>query len=489
VDLGALGSPNAIATASYLLGDRAFRRGRFGEALAHFQQAVASDSTFAMAAVRGAEAAGWAREDAKAQELIRVALDRRGALAPRYTHYLLGLSAFWEGLADSAIINFRQALHHDPAWAEAWAELGEAYSHLLPSEPGADSLQVDAFRRAYVLDEEFIPALYHLVEIALRQHDAPRAERFIATMVAAAADSTDLIALRLMVRCVKELPAGIDWAREAREHPADVLDVASALAVAGLHQPQCSEAAWNAILRHDTRALEGGLQRRYRALTGLHSLLVVERRYDEAEHLIETERRVPREQLWPLHVMAVAAGAPAERQAAIAADSLTELARRERRSPVALWALTVWEHHLGRSKEMKDLAARASSDLGQPGAAAVDTLVAQSLEGWAALGTGDTLAALGVFQRLRPVGVLNYWESLCAERMVMIDIHLHRADYDQAIRVASLFDSPGGVSYIIALRKSLSARVKAARGMHDEELARQMELRLAGLDPRSPQPR
>ena len=489
IDLRALGSPGPTATAAYLLGDRAFRRGHFDEASTHFARAVQSDSTFAMAAVVGAQAAGWARQDDRAIELIRVGLAHRRALAPRYTDYMLGLSAFWLGLADTAIVHFRRALDRDPVWPEAWAELGEVYSHWLPNEPAADSLQADSFRRAYSIDPTFIPALYHLVEISLRRGEVEEAERFIAGMNAAGIDTTDMIGPALMLRCVKGSPESIDWEQEVRSHPVDVLDVGGALAVAGLHRPRCSDAAWTAVLRHDATAAQDGLDRRHRALVGLHGLLIAEQRYAEAQRILDAERRVPRERVWPLQIMAAVAGAPQTREAGLAADSLSRLANEEGGSPVAPWALAVWGHHIGHAGGVRSLADRATAAAGRPGATRLDTLAGQSIHGWAALAGGDTLRALRLFEALVPLGGEDHWEALCAERMVMAEIHLSRGDYADAFRVASLFDAPGGVSYLIHLRSSLAVRARAAQGMGDERVATQVQQRLARLNPRGNQNR
>ena len=439
------------------------------------------DSTFAMAAVMGAQAAGWAREKDRAVALLRVALGHRSALAPRYTSYLLGLSASWLGLADTAIGYLRTSLEHDPGSAETWAELGEVYSHWLPGEPAADSLQADSFRRAYRLDPGFVPALYHLVEISLRHGDVAEAERFIGTMNAAGADSTDLAALALMLRCVRESPEAIDWDREVADHPADVVDVGSALAVAGLHQPRCSEAAWAAVLRHDPSTEPSGVRPRYRALVGLHGLLIAEQRYEEAQHLLDTERRLPRERVWPLQIVAAVAGAPQTRQAAFAAESLSRFAKDGGRAPAALWSLALWEHQLGHARAVRTLAERAAADARRSGASRLDTLVSQSLQGWAALTAGDSVRALRIFEALTPLGGEEHWEALCAERMEMAELHLSRADYAAAFRVASLFDAPGGVSYLVHLRASLVLRRRAALGMRDEKVAISMEQRLAAL--------
>jgi serine/threonine protein kinase/tetratricopeptide (TPR) repeat protein len=487
INLSALGSPSPAAAAAYLLGNHAFRLGHFEEAATHFAQAVESDSTFAMAAVSAAEAAGWARDDEKGQEFIRIALRQRGALGPRYTSFLLGLAAIWHVSPDTAVANLRKALAHDPVWPEAWAELGEVYSHLLPNDPAADSLQSESFERSRGLDPGFIPPLYHLVEIALRRGDVKKAEQFLGQMNASAADSADIAALALMLRCVKNGPERIDWEGEVRDHPKDVVDVGSALAVAALREPRCSEAAWNAVLRYDPATAGAGLVRRYRALSGLQGLLVAEQRYEEAQRVLDGERRLPRARVWPLQIVAVIAGAPQEQQAQAAADSLRQVLNVEPRSPVALWALAVWEHHVGRAEQVRILANRAAAEMGKPGAGRLDTLVEQSLQGWASLAEKDTLRALKFFQQLSPMAGVEHWEALGAERMAMAEIQFRRAHYADAYRVASLFDSPAGVSYLLFMRKSLQVRAQAARGMSDDKLATQMEGRLAGLSTRGGQ--
>ena len=481
IDLRALGSPSSTATAAYLVGDRAYRRGHFEEASTDFARAVESDSTFAMAAVMGAQAAGWARQKNKAVELLRVALDHRTALAPRYTSYLLGLSASWLGEADTAIRHLRTSLNHDRDSPETWAELGEVYSHWLPSEPAADSLQEDSFQRAYRLDPGFVPALYHLVEISLRRGDVAEAGRLIGTMRTAGADSIDLAALVLMLQCVEESPERIDWDREA-QRPADVVDVGSALAVTGLRQPHCSEAAWRAVLRHDPGADPSELGVRYRALVGLHGLLIAEQRYEEAQRLLNAERALPRERIWPLQIVATVAGAPESPAVRFAAESLARVARSPGRAAVAAWCLGLWEHRLGHARAVRLLAQRAATDARRSGATRLDTLVSQSLQGWAALTSGDSAEALRLFQVVRPLGGEEHWEALGAERMKVAELQMSRGQYLLAFRAASLFDAPGGIAYLAYLRPSLIVRQHAARAMGDQKVAASITQRLAELE-------
>ncbi|MGH7509249.1 MAG: protein kinase domain-containing protein [Gemmatimonadales bacterium] len=485
INLRALGSPNASATAAYLVGDRAYRRGHFREAWTYFDRAVGADSSFAMAAVMGAQAATWAREKEKAVDLLRVALSHQSALAPRYSLYLRGLWASSLGAADSAVVHLRSALALDPVWPEAWAELGEIYSHRVPSEPAADSAQADAFRRAYSLDRGFVPALYHLVEISLRRNDVAEAERLLAVMRAARVDSIDLIAPQLMLHCVKRSPQELNWQREVRYHPADVADVGGALAVAGLKQPRCAEVALRAVLQHDSANSEAAVARRYRALTGLHALLVAEQRQQEAQHLLENERQLPRLQVWPLQIVAVLAAPSQEREAESAADSLRRTVEMGESSAAALWSLAIWEHRRRNGRGARILADRAVIRERRVGATRLDSLVTSSIRAWAALTQDDTLRALRLFRGLATRGGDLHWEALGAERMVMAELHLKRGEYADAFRVASYLDAPGSLSYVLHLPASLALRARAAHQMSDQRLATQTERRVVLLNPSS----
>ncbi len=483
VDLAALGSPNSAAAASYLLGDRAYRHGRFREASGYFHQALASDSSFAIAAVLGAQAAGWGRLEDEAKQLSRAALRHRAALAPRYARYLDGMWASWEGLADSAAAQFRAALSLDRNWPEAWAELGEVYSHLLPSEPNADSLQLDAFERAYALDPAFVPALYHLLEIAVRRGELDKAEPLERAISAAGVDSSYRVGLDLMMRCVKHSPAGIDWWQETRRHPVDVVDAGGALAVAGLQQAPCAEAAWRGFITHDTSAAtEAALKTRYRAVSGLHALLLAQGRHREIPDLLMTAR-IQHVRVSTLQILAAVAGAGNVSAAEGAADSLARTGTRGPPGHMALWAIAIWAYHRGDSAAVRTLADSASARALKTGASAADTLLAGSLSAWAALARRDTGQAVQLLTSLTPIGDEEQWDALGLERATLAEIHLARAQYSSALRVASFLDAPGSVGYVAYLPASLRVRALAARALGDGPLADRMERRLAALQP------
>ncbi len=133
-------SPTAVA--HFLLGESAFRRVQLEEAEKQFTLAVAADSTFGLAAIRGAQAASWNHNQQGAADLISRAL--RSRLTPRHAAFAQGYRHYIDGRSDSTVANFRRALAMDSTSAFVWLQLGEAYAHLLPLEGRADSLQAHA---------------------------------------------------------------------------------------------------------------------------------------------------------------------------------------------------------------------------------------------------------------------------------------------------------------------------------------------------------
>ncbi|HJR33687.1 MAG TPA: protein kinase, partial [Gemmatimonadales bacterium] len=175
------------AVAHFLLGESAFRRARFSAALAEFQRAIEVDSTFGLAAVRGAQVASWNHQAGEAATLIRTAVRTR--LAPRYQRFARGYLAYLNGQADSAVAEFRAALALDSAMIVAWMQLGEVYIHLLPAEGNTDSLAEASFVRARALDSTAATQQFHLVEILTRKGDAPAATAMAREFIRASADS------------------------------------------------------------------------------------------------------------------------------------------------------------------------------------------------------------------------------------------------------------------------------------------------------------
>jgi tetratricopeptide (TPR) repeat protein len=479
MDLAALGSSTPAAATAFLRGQRAYRRGRFDEAYVHFRAAVAEDSSFALAAIMGAQTAGWGRRRHDAEGLARAALRRVDALPPRYTAFVRGLSASWQDQADTAVVYLEKALAEDPAWPEAWVELGEVYAHWQPRRVPAESLLRAAFTTAYRLDPSFVPALYHLIVVAARDGDVAGGERLLRVYRASRADTTELAGLALALRCVARSPEAIDWRDEVARHPVQVDDIAAGLAAGSLPQAACARAAWSAILDYDTATDARARERRGSAMEGLLHTLLAARRLDEARALLQREAWVSRQQRWQLVVLSALAGAPLQPDVAEAAESLRAVARAG--GPDALgawWYVGVWATRLG---DAATATAALDAVRRAPRRTRADSLLGRTLTAWATLARGDTTVALRSFGALAGGTNRTPWEAQGAERMQEAELLAARGRYSDAIRVATEIDAPSSVRNVMYLPTSLAVRARAARALGDERAAARFEQRLAAL--------
>jgi eukaryotic-like serine/threonine-protein kinase len=489
VDLTSLGNLTPAATASFLQGERAYRRGRFKEALEHYRNAVHADSTFALAGLKGAQAASWDGRVTEAKQLIRVALTGGGALPPRYAHFARGVQSYLDFRADSAVQEFQQALKLDPESAEAWAGLAEVYTHLLPSDSPLDSLAEAAFAEAHRLDPTFAAVFYHLLEIALRKGDAPSAARLMERFRDAQPDSVQVQSAELMLHCVKDGPGAVHWRAATLRSPRFVTEAARALAVGGLHQPNCAKAAWDAILTYDTTSPPSQINFRWGALFGLQSVLLAQGRYREVERLLEQDTVFNPTLRDELYILDAVAGADTtiDSRAAAAANRLLKASGSAPKDmgSTDLWYLGIWQAHRGRAAEARaigdTLAARAARSADRE-----EALLARSVSARAALAGGDSTGAMTLLRELVPTtgrGALtwNPWESLGGERLLLAELRLARGEFAEAIRVARNFDAPAPVPYVLYLPASLKLRLRAALTLGDEGLAQRVRARLAAL--------
>jgi hypothetical protein len=90
------------------------------------------------------------------------------------------------------------------------------------------------------------------------------------------------------------------------------------------------------------------------------------------------------------------------------------------------------------------------------------------------------LSALVPTARRRPLE-FDWWESLGGERLALAELLLARGQFAEALRVASIFDSPTPVIYLIYLPASLSVRLRAAQALGDAVLAERFRARLVAL--------
>ena len=480
VDLASLSTTSPAAMASFLNGERAYRRARFAEALEHHRDAVRQDSLFAVAALRGAQAARWVNRDVEASALVTVALAHREVLNERYLEIALGLQAYTGSRADDAERHFQRAIALDSNWAEAWMGLGEVYRHLLPHAGSPDSLAAAAFATTLRLDPTFAPALDHGIEFALQRGDVAAAEGLLARFRAVRPDSSELARASLMVRCVRDSPDAVDWRAEVRRSPAMVSGAAQVLAAGGYQLP-CAEAAWRAVYGGDSTTPG---KERWGAFVGLQSLLLAEGRPGEARELLAGGDILGAAR-GLLYVLDATAGAPFTAEAGPVGQQLWLDFRGERPlSNIRLWFLGAWMVFTGEynaAQEVADsLAARADSTAGR-----VALLMAGSLHARILLARADTVQAQALLATLSPSDVAGLtwdpWEALPWERYAVAEVQLTEGKADSAIAVASSFDSPASVLNLLYLPASLELRIRAAEQIGDTRLARRSRERLAQL--------
>ncbi|HEY7573813.1 MAG TPA: adenylate/guanylate cyclase domain-containing protein, partial [Thermoanaerobaculia bacterium] len=182
VHLASITTGSIPALKAFLEGEILLRQGDFANAVEAYQRALASDSTFALAAFHLSEAYGWTEG---VGELGTEAIERAARLADRLPGReelaVRGTLALERGTLDGIDI-LREAVRRYPDDADAWFRLGDMYFHL-----GGQALvppgEFDrAFGRAIDLDPRFAPAYIHHIHAALRfDPDSARVGRLIDT--------------------------------------------------------------------------------------------------------------------------------------------------------------------------------------------------------------------------------------------------------------------------------------------------------------------
>ncbi len=484
-DVGSLRGRSVRAITEFLRAEEAYRNARFEEALRHYSSAVEHDSTFALAALRGAQAASWnLRRDVSAR-LVAVALRDSLALSPHYRAFARGLEDYIKGEADSAIKHYEQALGFDRYWAEAWMGLGEVFTHLLPRRVDVAERAAEAFEQVSRLDPEFAPVRYHRLEIALRRGDVAAVNNLLPRFEASNPDSHELRQTRLMVRCVTRSPTRVDWRRAVLESPNVVIDAARSMA-AGAGQPACAEAAWRAVLEYDTAAAtsNAGFARAWAGIWGLQSLLLTQGRYRELRTLLDSAAQ----QLIDTRIF-IFLDAFVDPEFQAEAESLAANlwpTHRDESWSATLWAFGVWEARRGSADRARAIVAELERRAGEKGSSE-DSLLAALVDVHAQLAAraGDP-----PIERLRLLlsprggpGDIQWelWASRANERLALAQLYLERQEFREALQVAANFDSPQPVIYPLYLSASLVIRLQAADALGDGRLAQWYRSRLRSL--------
>ncbi len=484
----AWGDRDPGAVASFLAGEAAFRRARPSEALEHFRDAVKLDSGFALAAVRGAQAATAEHRPSEARLLVQRAV--ASPLPPQYVEFTKGYIAYLNGDADSAVAAFRRAIKIDRDLTAAWAQLGETYIHLVQLDAEPEEAADAAFAEARKLDPTATHLLMHPIEIAWRRGDGATAAPMVERFLAAHPDSTQAAEIRLVDACGRGGAKAVDWPKEVRTNAQAVLSSAVVLGAHGA-QPACTAAAFGAVLDMDsaTAAAPGALAARQSALVGELATLVAMDRVDSARARIAASvaRGDGGASLFMyassvLPAFADLAKPVAERDSVRFGADMAGCTSNER-----CWILGVYYASLGRALQpatvARVLASRVATDT--TGEA---TIYAEAAHARALLAAGDSAGARdalrGLLRRPFAPGGLLTWNPIGgfgAERLLLATLLMAHGDPAEARTVAASLDAAAPTIFPLFLRPSLELRVRAAQALGDVQDVARLRARLARL--------
>ncbi|HEX5575490.1 MAG TPA: hypothetical protein VFX42_06410, partial [Gemmatimonadales bacterium] len=190
-----MNSRSLPALKAFLFGEQFYRRGLWDSALVYYNQAIAQDSTLAIAFRKMGLALSWypATSDAyrPAEEYRRRSVTLGRGLPPRDS-LLIAADSFDIAIedatnpADLIRFNYRtlsimeEAVRRYPGDPEMWLGLGEARVHSPPPLGGAPAPALEAFDRAIALDSGFAPAYEHTIELAIRLNRPDLARKYAA---------------------------------------------------------------------------------------------------------------------------------------------------------------------------------------------------------------------------------------------------------------------------------------------------------------------
>jgi DNA-binding SARP family transcriptional activator len=167
--LAAVTTESLAALKAYLVGERAFRAGRFSEALTAYEEAVREDPTFALGHYRLAAAYAARGTPRAALEPGTRAWEHRHRLNPRLRLLVEAQAAALRGAAATAENLCRGVTRQMPTNVDAWFLLGETQFRYNPDR-GRSTLEARRpFERTLKLDPRHVGALARLIRLAARE--------------------------------------------------------------------------------------------------------------------------------------------------------------------------------------------------------------------------------------------------------------------------------------------------------------------------------
>jgi tetratricopeptide (TPR) repeat protein len=154
------------ALKSYLRGVREFRAARFPEAAVAFEEAVAADTSFALAWYQLSVTADWLQRAEPAREAAEQAVLFADRLAERDRRLLEALVVVREGNTVEAERLYREIVDTYPDDVEAWSQLADFLFHFKPRLGGRLDDSREAWERLIALDPDQASPFVHLARVA-----------------------------------------------------------------------------------------------------------------------------------------------------------------------------------------------------------------------------------------------------------------------------------------------------------------------------------
>src|SRR4051794_1677428 len=177
--LASLTTDSLQALRAYLEGERLYRRLDWDSALVAYTRAIETDSTFALAHLRRAQAFGWTGGYGSrgAPQSGASAVRFASRLPERDRRLLVGYRLFDEG-KPSAIDSVRAFLRTYPDDVEGWYVLGESMFHLQAFRPRPPDSITAIFDSVLRRDSTLFPALIHPLDLALTYRNRAAFDRY-----------------------------------------------------------------------------------------------------------------------------------------------------------------------------------------------------------------------------------------------------------------------------------------------------------------------
>jgi class 3 adenylate cyclase/tetratricopeptide (TPR) repeat protein len=201
IELAGITTHSLPALKAFLEGEAFYRRSDFDRAIPAYEEAVETDSTFALAYRRLSAAHGWVAggDSPLVTEYLELASRYAERLPPRDAEFLeISLAiARSHPIATELARTATQRYPDDP---EAWDLLGEVYHHLRNQSLAGRKETDDAFLRAARLDPSYAPAYIHPLDNAFFHADSARASQLLPVLQRYAAGSAYINRYRLSMQ-------------------------------------------------------------------------------------------------------------------------------------------------------------------------------------------------------------------------------------------------------------------------------------------------